>query len=79
MDGMFTSGAVTSKSSSMSTINALGHSWMIIGVLFKCGLGRDLLLDLDLGFDLLSARGLLKLSARSLGSDKPLFSKTEKY
>lgn len=48
---------------------------MIIGVLFKCGRGRDLLLDLDLGFDLLSARGLLKLSARSLGSDKPLFSK----
>lgn len=78
MDGMFTSGAVISKSSSMSTINALGHSWMIIGVLFRCGLGRDLLLDLDLGFDLLSARGLLKLSARSLGSAEPKFSENKK-
>lgn len=51
---------------------------MIIGVLFRCGLGRDLLLDLDLGFDLLSARGLLKLSARSLGSAEPKFSENRK-
>jgi len=69
MEGMVFNGVVTSRSSTTSTIKALGHSWTMSGGLFKGGLGRDLLLDLERGLDLLSARGLLKLSARNLGSE----------